>query len=684
MIRSRGYGKPSSLAKVHFGEVIIPPNSIQAFYISLSSSHLVLSSGSTSGSIHEKNSDLAIYTGVAVSNSPFIGNNAGYASLVWNQIFNGIVHYEVEHGAHKNPGVHSAQLQTSIPAQQKIMHLTFEGGNGGSGVMFDIFAKKDITIQTFDIHVAVKSEISVEVYTKKGTFVGHEYNPASWISQLLFSADVVGNGPKQATSLPEIYFTTVQIKAGDVQAFYVTLKTGAIVYSNGNGSGKNDEFRSNDDLRITEGAGLAQYKFAKIFSPRVFNGNVYYAVDNPNITRIPGEEQHLDVSNSFNKPLFQLQTTMKGENGSYGAMFDIVPNRDVTVRGFKIHTRSTELLNMEVWTRKGSHQGHENNAIAWENILPRGSKVKGLGLNHLTELPSQQFTPIKIYANTSQALYITLTTPELRYSNGNLGVGKVYRNDDVIEVKEGVGIGAFPFGKYFYPRNWNGVILYEIGTSSDAVTTQEIVTARPSNFPSKLPSKPPNHATTACAPVSSKTSFRPATGTVSAVVPNSAAIIGTSYTGNNGSYGTCFDIATKKNPIVVQGINIHVQTNNLVLVEVYTRVDTHVGFENMKAAWTRIVHSNVRGRGRFRPTKIPPSHMVAVYIPANSTQGFYITITTPDLRYTNINSKIGTGCVGESTNEVDLLVGVGIGGYPFGQTYQNRLFNGELVYALVE
>ncbi|MEZ4850251.1 MAG: hypothetical protein R3B93_16885, partial [Bacteroidia bacterium] len=142
---------------------------------------------------------------------------------------------------------------------------TYAAGNGQSGNMFDVTAiAGELTIDSFDVHAPVTTQITVEVYYKVGSYVGFEANAAAWT--LLGSQVVTGAGANNPTRVPVGGLT---IPAGQTFGLYVTTTASTLSYSN---------FASvyNDgNIEVETGVGVA-YPFAGTFSPRTWNGSIYY------------------------------------------------------------------------------------------------------------------------------------------------------------------------------------------------------------------------------------------------------------------------------------------------------------------------------------------------------------------------------------------------------------------------
>jgi len=161
----------------------------------------------------------------------------------------------------------------AVATAQSPLTTTFANNNGQDGNMFDLVAINDVTVSYFEINCDAGT-FDFEIYTKNSAYLPDVNNAGAWT--LVGSATgVVGNGPGVPTVLP--ICVNQDILAGNTQAFYVTgtQNTFPINYTNGTTTGA--LFASNADLEFYEGAGL-QYPFTANFNPRVWNGNIHYAV----------------------------------------------------------------------------------------------------------------------------------------------------------------------------------------------------------------------------------------------------------------------------------------------------------------------------------------------------------------------------------------------------------------------
>ena len=148
----------------------------------------------------------------------------------------------------------------------------FASNNGLDGNMFNVTAIEDLQIVSFDCNFDAGA-VTIEVYTCPGGYQGNETNPGAWT--LVGSGPTTGAGQDLPTPLP--FGVDIQIPAGQTMGIYITGATGAgINYTNGSALGA--IAAQNADLSIDEGWGVS-HPFGGNFSPRVWNGTVYYYTD---------------------------------------------------------------------------------------------------------------------------------------------------------------------------------------------------------------------------------------------------------------------------------------------------------------------------------------------------------------------------------------------------------------------
>jgi hypothetical protein len=164
---------------------------------------------------------------------------------------------------------HNTALETASLACDSLQ-TTLAGTNGHDGIMFNITALKWVTITQFAANINPVNSGYVKIYYKQWTWQDSTTNPAAWT--FIDSAMVTSAGYGEATVIP--VNVNVTIPAGNTAAFYIT-GTGSLrlVYSNGT---LEDAVQAGDtSLQVKQGIGIA-YPFGSIYTPRIFNGQVFY------------------------------------------------------------------------------------------------------------------------------------------------------------------------------------------------------------------------------------------------------------------------------------------------------------------------------------------------------------------------------------------------------------------------
>lgn len=157
------------------------------------------------------------------------------------------------------------------------LFVSNNGGSLGGQVFFDMNVTKagGLTIYSFDINVgeAVGTPIGMNVFTIPGTYVGNHNNMAAWTNVASgsgFSAGV--NNPSRVNTF------NFSLAPGTYGVSLVLSATVGHDYTNGTGA---NQFFSNADLALTLGAALNVPWTGTPFTPRVWNGRVYYDCSRP-------------------------------------------------------------------------------------------------------------------------------------------------------------------------------------------------------------------------------------------------------------------------------------------------------------------------------------------------------------------------------------------------------------------
>lgn len=160
-----------------------------------------------------------------------------------------------------------------------------------------------------------------------------------------------------------------------------------------------------------------------------------------------------------------------------------------------------------------------------------------------------------------------------------------------------------------------------------------------------------------------------------------AGIITTQFNSNNGQSGNMFDVEVSGNSLLVTSLDLNLAPG-LWDIKLYTKMGTYQGFETNPAAWTLVDSvAGVFSNGKNNPT---PVDFLDFGLLANTRYGIYVTTTstgssqpgTGAMRYTD-GSAVGN--IAASNSDLSIFQGAGIN-YPFGETYEPRIWNGSIHY----
>lgn len=159
------------------------------------------------------------------------------------------------------------------------LETTFVSDTQGYGVMFTVTGKQEmLLVETLEISAVIladKRGVHVIVYTKEGSYENFQGNPGDWVQ--VADTVIVPAQDGRGTLIPPRDFHPVQLAPHSQRAFYVTLDTTDLRYSNSPGRPVGSVYVEDNFLQIHVGAGLLEYPFSnKLFAPRVFCGIVHY------------------------------------------------------------------------------------------------------------------------------------------------------------------------------------------------------------------------------------------------------------------------------------------------------------------------------------------------------------------------------------------------------------------------
>jgi hypothetical protein len=404
---------------------------------------------------------------------------------------------------------------------KKVLETTSESDNASFGNMFDVQAEDYLSLaghadgdvegdSRFDaviygitgIHMSNSSTQDLgrlEIYTKPGTYIGHEFNRTAWTLVLNTTLQGESSSSQSSTNEPWTkvpnFDTPVVIADGARQAFFVTLAYETLLYTSSNSltqpsgtrietaSSASANNKSNDELLdIYVGIAVNQYPpfqapatadiatlYPALTQDRIFNGQVTYAVEEREKEKIP----------KLLSKVKNMTTPMEGGNQNFGTIFDVTAasadavatlgqnNTDVPVsKPMTVQITSLDFVthvldkNVTVHIMARRHDGSflENAAGSSDPAagdstqtlsnndwwLVCSTTVVGKGSDTVTSIPRMDFTPVAIPRGKTKAFVILLDQKELVYSNEDEDTGEkgqkvlAHNNDLAVWIGQGV------------------------------------------------------------------------------------------------------------------------------------------------------------------------------------------------------------------------------------------------------
>ncbi len=144
-------------------------------------------------------------------------------------------------------------------------------GSPGGAVYFDVsIGANPLLISGFDLNTASTDPFLLDVYTVAGGSAGHEGTAGDWT--LVATGSGTGAGLNSPSSV--LLNSSFLLDASTTYGMALVLSTDAEHrYTNGTGS---NQVYSNADLTLTLGGASNAPFTPPLFTPRVWNGTVYY------------------------------------------------------------------------------------------------------------------------------------------------------------------------------------------------------------------------------------------------------------------------------------------------------------------------------------------------------------------------------------------------------------------------
>ena len=131
------------------------------------------------------------------------------------------------------------------------------------GAMFDIYAKSDITIAGFDIHIVSEIDEYVEIWTREGSFEDYDIDPITWY--MVLCAPMLGVGYLEASPVPNEYMDYIRLSEGETKGIYITMENinakQALMREQGS---TGDVAIENDQIRMFVGVSKITWEFSGV------------------------------------------------------------------------------------------------------------------------------------------------------------------------------------------------------------------------------------------------------------------------------------------------------------------------------------------------------------------------------------------------------------------------------------
>jgi hypothetical protein len=152
------------------------------------------------------------------------------------------------------------------------------------GIMFEMHAKSDVEVQTFELDIrldlldSVAHDLSIEVYTVVGSYDAVMDQPHAW--DRLAGTYLIPSPEGSGAIIPASDFSPIRIAAGEKRSFYLTMKYPYLDHTVYGLQHTGDIHISGDDIQLLVGSGFTSYKFPGVADTTLdpqFAGVVHYA-----------------------------------------------------------------------------------------------------------------------------------------------------------------------------------------------------------------------------------------------------------------------------------------------------------------------------------------------------------------------------------------------------------------------
>jgi len=165
-------------------------------------------------------------------------------------------------------------VSTSSATAQSTLTTTFADNNGGSAGwcnFFDLQINVPVVISQLDININGGTSGTVDFYTISGSYNGNTLNGGNGWTLMGTATVAASNG--RGVPTPAVFNTPFVLLPGSIGVALHYQGIG-MAYTNGNG---NNQVYSTPEMTLTAGESVAGFFTGTQFTPRVWNGTIYYS-----------------------------------------------------------------------------------------------------------------------------------------------------------------------------------------------------------------------------------------------------------------------------------------------------------------------------------------------------------------------------------------------------------------------
>lgn len=336
-----------------------------------------------------------------------------------------------------------AWLGLLMPTLASAQALITAPPNNGSGGVFLNLQPVDSTLKmvAFDAPFSVAvpgTPVSVEVWTRSGTYVGFTDSNAGWT----LTQTVAGIAPGLDAPVLFGLTTPINLSPTEITAVYLhSITVGGGIRYTGTGGSPPQTTWSNTDLQLfSDSARTGNVAFAGgLNTPRTFSGAIRYT---------------------------KSLETAPSNNGSGGVFLNLLPvNQNLAFRGFDVPLGPVAgtVVTVQVWTRPGSYVGFTDSDAGWTLT----QTITGVAQGTTTPAPFELTTPIGLSPSQITGVYLQAILPAasgsgIRYTGtGGEPPQTDWSNADLVLFSDTSRTGFTPFvGSSFVPRTFSGLVHY--------------------------------------------------------------------------------------------------------------------------------------------------------------------------------------------------------------------------------